>query len=167
MEEAVAATILRLEAVAQVVPVLNCVHRLIADDLLQDVGRRGPVDRPQHQKPPIEPGREQMAEVGIDAFQLRVLGQEFEQLLAHPHQRRCPAGSQVEAPDQLLPPGFRRGMQPLKGIRSLILTDRFDGELDAAAIRPKAIGKGLEEGQTIGRIRCRVGGQQGLCECYT
>ena len=83
-----------------------------------------------------------MGEVRIDAFQFRVLRQELKQLLAHAHQGRGATGSQVEAPDQLLPPGFRRGMQALKGIRPLILTHGLDGELDAAAIGSEAVGEG-------------------------
>ena len=58
-------------------------------------------------------------------------------------------------------------MQALQGIRPLILTHGLDGELDAAAIGTEAVRQRLEEGQPIGRLRCGVAGEQGLCECHT
>ena len=66
MEEGVAAPVGRFEAAAQVVPALDRVHGLVADDALQDVGGRRPVDPSQHQEPPVEPGREEMGEVAVD-----------------------------------------------------------------------------------------------------
>ena len=71
MEEAVAAPVGRLEPVAQVVPVPDRVHRLVADDLLEDVRRRRPVDVPEHQEAAVEPGAEQVGEVRVDPPKLR------------------------------------------------------------------------------------------------
>jgi hypothetical protein len=48
VEEREAAPVRRLDAGAQVVPAGDGVHRLVADDLLQDVRRRRPVDVAQH-----------------------------------------------------------------------------------------------------------------------
>ena len=57
MKERVATAVDRIDAAAQIVPIADLVHGLIADDLFQDVGRRRPVDFAQHQKSPVEPGR--------------------------------------------------------------------------------------------------------------
>ena len=113
MEEGEAAPVGRLQAVAQIVPVVDRVHRLVADDLLQDVGGRGPVDRPQHQEAAVEPGREQVREVVVDRLQVGARGQMGEKLLAHAHQGRGAAGREVEAPDQFLAARFGRLVQGL------------------------------------------------------
>jgi len=55
MEEPVAAPVDRIDAAAQVVPVANFMHRLVADDLFQNDGGCRPVDLAQHQKSPVEP----------------------------------------------------------------------------------------------------------------
>ena len=60
MEEGVAAAVGRIDAAAQIVPVADLVHGLVADDLFEDVRRRRPVDPAQHEKPPVEPRAEQM-----------------------------------------------------------------------------------------------------------
>ncbi len=87
MEEGEAAPVRRLETVAQILPGADLVHGLVADDLLENIGGRRPIDRPQHQKARIEPGGEEMREVGIDAVELSLLLQGAQQLLAHAHQR--------------------------------------------------------------------------------
>ena len=56
MEEGEAAAVGRLQPPAEVVPVPDRVDRLVADDLLQDIGGRRPVDPAQHQETPVEPG---------------------------------------------------------------------------------------------------------------
>ncbi len=86
MEEGEAAAVGRLQPVAQIVPVADLVHRLIADDLFQDIGRGGPVDLAQHQKAPVEPGQEQMDEIGIQRVQHRILSHVLEGFLAHAHE---------------------------------------------------------------------------------
>jgi hypothetical protein len=55
MEEGIAAPVGRIDAAAQIVPVADFVHRLVADDLFQDVGGARPVDPAQHEKSPVEP----------------------------------------------------------------------------------------------------------------
>ena len=55
VEERVAAPVGRIDAPAQIVPVVDFVHRLVANDLLEhDRGRR-PVDPAQHQEAAVEP----------------------------------------------------------------------------------------------------------------
>ena len=55
MEECVTAPVGRIDAAAQIVPVADLVHRLVADDLFQDDRGRRPVDAAQHQEAAIEP----------------------------------------------------------------------------------------------------------------
>ena len=55
MEERKAAPVRRVDAAAQVVPVLDLMHRLIADDLFQNQRGRPPIDAAQHQEAAIEP----------------------------------------------------------------------------------------------------------------
>ena len=76
-----------LDAATQVVPVADRVHGFVADDLLQHDRRRRPVDPPQHQEAAIEPGREQVREVGVDRRQVVTAIERIQQLLAHPHER--------------------------------------------------------------------------------
>ena len=57
MEEGVEPAVGRREAAAQLLPGRDLVHRLIADDLFQDVGGRRPFDAAQHEEAAIEPGR--------------------------------------------------------------------------------------------------------------
>ena len=58
MEERVAAPVDGVDAAAQIVPVADFVHRLVADDLFEDVRRRRPIYPAQHEKPPVEPRRQ-------------------------------------------------------------------------------------------------------------
>ena len=73
MEEGKAAPVRGIEAAAQVVPALDLVHGLVADDLLQDGRRRVPIDAAQDQEAAVEPGVEQAAQVGIDGGERRIL----------------------------------------------------------------------------------------------
>jgi hypothetical protein len=50
MKEGEAPPVDRIEPALEIVPVVNFVHGLVLDDFLQDVGRRRPVDAPQHQE---------------------------------------------------------------------------------------------------------------------
>ena len=102
MEEREAAPVRRIDAAAQIVPVADFVHRLIADDLFQDRRRRRPVDAAQHQEAAIEPGREQVDEVVVDACEVVAAIERVEQLLAHAHQRGGAARREIEPPEQLL-----------------------------------------------------------------
>ena len=108
-----------------------------------------------------------MGEVGVDRLQLRVFGQILEKLLAHPHQGGRAAGRKVQATDQLLPPWFRRSVQALQGICPCVLANRFDGELDAAAIGTEAIRQRLEESQPLGWLGRDVAREQGLRERHS
>ena len=87
----------------QIVPVADLVHRLVADDLLEDVGGRRPVDAPQHQEAAVEPRREEMHEIGVDRCELRVHLDARREVPRACDQRRGAAGREVDPAEQFLP----------------------------------------------------------------
>ena len=89
----------------------DLMHGFVADDLLEDVGGRRPIDRPQHQKAGIEPGGEEMREVVVDAVEAAIFPHGSQQLFAHAHQRRRAARREIEATDELLATRFGGRMQ--------------------------------------------------------
>src|SRR6267143_4690573 len=101
MEKRVAAAV-GLEPAAQVVPALNLVHGFVLDQLLQDQGGSTPVDALQDQEAAVEPGAEQVGEIGLDACPMRMLGQALQQPATHLQQHTDSAGGHVEAPEELL-----------------------------------------------------------------
>ena len=103
MEEGVAAPIRRIDPRAQVIPVADRMHRLVADDLLEQVRRGRPVDALEHQEATIEPGREQVEEVVVDDGEIVAMIHRVHQLLAHAHQRRGAAGGEIEAAEKFEP----------------------------------------------------------------
>ena len=160
MEEGVAAPVRRIDAAAQIVPVADRVHRLVADDLFQDVRRRRPVDPAQHQEAAVEPGREQMDEVGVDGARSSRRTMRVEQLLAHAHQRRGAAGREVEPAQQLLPARLGRRVQLGGGRRRTGLAPGLDRRPRAAARSgPKRDGQRLEEGDARRRSSARRSGR--------
>src|SRR5918996_5973522 len=56
------------EPAAQIVPSGDFVNRFVLDQFLENDRRRIPVDALKCEKAPIEPGPEEMLEVGLDAF---------------------------------------------------------------------------------------------------
>ena len=115
VEEGVAAPIDRIDPAPEVVPVADLVHRLVADDLVQDRRRRGPVDAAQHQEAAIEPGAEQVEEIAIEHGKAAVVAHRLDEIGAHGDQRRRPAGRPVQPAKQFLAArlrgvvDFRRG----------------------------------------------------------
>ena len=73
MEEREALAIWRIETPSQVAPAGNFVDGFVADDFFEYNRRRMPVDRAQLQESAIEPGMEQVLEVGIDFTEFRVI----------------------------------------------------------------------------------------------
>ena len=71
VEEAVAAAV-AVEPVLDVGPALDVVHRLVLDQLLDQRGRRVPADAAQVQEGDVEPGGEQVFELGIERQQALV-----------------------------------------------------------------------------------------------
>ena len=103
MEEGVAAAVDRIDTAPQIVPVANCVHGFITDDLFQNIRWCRPVDLAQHEKSPVEPRRQQMHHVAVERGQILVALYQGKQVGAHRHQVAGAAGRAVEPPDQLLP----------------------------------------------------------------
>ena len=101
VEEAEAAPV-RGQAPPQVVPALDLVDRLVLDQLLQHRRRRLPVDAAQLQEAAVEPGAQQVLEVGVERLQHRLLAQPPQHLPARRHQRGGAAQRHVHAPQQLL-----------------------------------------------------------------
>jgi hypothetical protein len=91
-----------LQAPAQVAPAVDFMDRLVVDDLLEQVGGRAPVDALQLQESRIEPGREQMAEIGIDRRELRMLAQPRQQLRTHLYDGGRAGRTAVQPAQQLL-----------------------------------------------------------------
>ena len=92
-----------LEPPAQVVPAANLVHRLVRDDLLQQVGRRAPIHADDLQEARVEPRRQQVAKVPVDGLELAMRIRQLQQSLAHAQDRGGAPGRAVEPPQQFLP----------------------------------------------------------------
>ena len=144
MEEGEAAPVRRLDAAAQFVPIGDLVDRLVADDLLEDVGRRRPVDRAQNEEAPIEPRGEQVLEIAVEAHRrvdrlrggfpiLQALAQR-EQILAHPHQREGAAAGEVEPPNQFLRARLGRHVQQTETGPRRVSTVSGDRSIDRVMV---------------------------------
>ena len=157
MEESVETPVRRIDAPAQIVPAVDRVHRLVADDFLQCGRRHRPVDTPQHQETAVEPGRQKVLEIAVDRFEIGMVAQAGKQVLAHRHQRRSAAGRAVQPADQFLPARFGRGMKPgrgdFAGIAHIGLRGLFQRRLIGAEFRRQ----GAEERRPASRIERRIG----------
>jgi hypothetical protein len=101
VEEAEAAPVW-CKAAAQVIPALDLVDCFIGDQLFQHRGRGLPVYALEFEEAAIEPGPEQMTQVRVEWFQVRLTAQMSEQILAHGYQRCGAARHHVHAAQQLL-----------------------------------------------------------------
>ena len=97
------------QAQAQGVPAVDGMHRFVGDGLFQDIRRADPVDPPQHRKSGIEPRREEMREIQIDARQPRVRPNCREQIAAHGDQIGRRARYAVQTPQDFLSARFGLG----------------------------------------------------------
>jgi hypothetical protein len=70
--------------------------------------RRLPVYAPEFEKAAIEPGSEEMTQVGVERLQARLTAQVREQILAHGYQRRGAALRHVHSAQQFLTGRFGR-----------------------------------------------------------
>ncbi len=159
-----ASAIRRLDPAAQLVPAVDLMHRLVGNDLLQNGGRRGPVDRPQHKEPAIEPRAQEMLKVLIDPRQRRVFGQKFEKPRPHVDQRSGAARGHVQAAQQFLT--RRLGSRQKAGDRlgCLVLGIGFGGTRNPFGIGIVGFSQMGEEGELIFRremagTRENVGGE--------
>ncbi len=156
MKERIAAPVGRIDAPAQIVPIVDLVHRLVADDLFQHDRGRCPVDAAQHQEAAVEPGREQVHEIGVDRREVVAMCQRIEQLLAHGDQRLGAARREIEPAQQFLTARLGGGMQLGRGGIVRLRPPGLDRRLDAGIVRPESGRQRLEEGDP------RPGGQIGI-----
>ena len=103
MKERIAAPVRRLEASLQVIPALDRVDRLVADDAFEDVRRGRPGDSLHHKEAAVEPGVKQVNEVVFDAGESGIIFAELDEILTHGDERACPARCEVESAEQFLP----------------------------------------------------------------
>ena len=99
-------TPIRLKTAAQVGPAVDLVHGLVGDDLLEQASRRIPAQLFEPQKARIEPGRQEVMQVGIHRLQLRKPFEVGEQFGTQAHQHAAAMGHAVQAAKELLPRGF-------------------------------------------------------------
>ena len=109
------ATAVCFQPLAEVVPALNLVHRLVKNDLLEQVSGRAPVHAHDLQEAGIEPGRKQVAEVPIDRVELALVTPHLEQPFAHAQDCRGASRRPVQPPEQLLTRRLGDGTQPRQG----------------------------------------------------
>ena len=146
MEKGVATPVRRVDAGAQIVPILDLMYRLVEDDFFQHGRRRRPIDPAQHQEAAIEPGGEQVAKIGIDRRELGTADHCIEELLPHMHQpRRAPRG-EVEPSKQLLSARLGCLVQFVDRRVGGGSLPSFQRRLDARAVRPEARQQCLEKG---------------------
>ena len=156
MEEGVAAAIDRVDAAAQIVPVADFVHRLVADDLFQNIRRRRPVYPAQHEKSPVEPGRQQMHDVAVECCQILVALHQRKQIGAHRHQVAGAARRAVEPADQFLAPRLGSKMQ-IAGVGVVRLrAPALDRPRQPLAVGTVVAGKRCEERKPAGRVEVVV-----------
>ena len=156
MKEGVAAAVRRIDAPAQILPVANFVHRLVADDLFQDHGGRRPIDAAQHEESPIEPRREQVDEIPVDDGEIVAMIHGVKKLLAHTHESCGAAGGQIEPAKQFEPARLAGAMQLGGGFGGWRSPPRGDRRIDAGLIMPEGAPQRLKERDA------RPGGQIGI-----
>ncbi len=164
MEERKAAPVRRIDAPAQVVPVLDLMHRFVADDLFQDQRGGPPIDAPQHQEAAIEPGREEMHEILVHWREVFAVRHRVHQVFAHRDQRRGAAGRQIEPAEQLLPARLGRAMQFERGLVGALARPVVYRRIDPLAVDAIARGERLEEGDTRAGGQLVVAGEELACE---
>src|SRR6266404_9848063 len=103
MKERIAATVRRLEASLQVIPALDRVDRLVADDAFEDVRRGRPGDSLHHKEAAVEPGVKKVNEVVFDAGESGIIFAELDEILTHGYERACPTRCEIEPAEQFLP----------------------------------------------------------------
>ena len=75
-------------------------HRFVVDQLFQERGRGVPVDPPELQEARIEPAREQVLQVLLQARERRIVASEAHQVVAQVHQELHAIGQRIELTQQ-------------------------------------------------------------------
>ena len=89
-----------IQAPPQIAPAGNLVHGFVVDDFFEHYRRCVPVDGAQLQEAAVEPGIEQVLEVGVDFAEFRVLPQLVDHVFAHAQQAGGAAGRKIQASQQ-------------------------------------------------------------------
>ena len=165
VEEGVAAAVRRIDAPPELVPVADFMHRLVADDLLEDRRRRGPVDAAQHEKAAIEPGAEQVLKIAVDDGEAAIAAQGLDEIGAHGDERRRSAGSAVEAAEKLLPAGLRGIVDLARRRFPAGRAETGDRVLDTASVGPEIVSQGAKEGDFVGQRKVTVAGENLARQC--
>jgi hypothetical protein len=107
------------------------------NELLEDDGRRAPIDAFESKKATIEPGRKQMPQVSVHAFEPGTGRQERQEIRSHRYNALSPARRAVGASEELLAWRFDDVEQPCDrgGIRLARIV--FERSLDRVAIPPE------------------------------
>lgn len=90
------------ETAAQIGPAVDFVDRLVVNKLFEDERGGLPTDAFEAQKAPVEPGFEEVAEVGIECRVMRCVGGMAEQIPAKGDESFGAMGSSVDAAEKLL-----------------------------------------------------------------
>ena len=159
VEKGVAAAVRRIDAPPEFVPVADFMHRLVADDLLEDRRRRRPVDPAQHEKAAIEPGAEEVLKIAVDDGEAAVAAQGLEEVGAHRDERRRAARSAVEAAEELLPARLRRIVDLARRRSAAGRAEARHRILDPAPVGPEIVGQGAKEGALVGLGEVAVAGE--------
>src|SRR6266853_1773419 len=159
MEKRVAAPV-GLEPAAQVVPALDLVHGFVLDQLLQHESGGTPVDALQDQESAIEPGTEQIGEVGLDARPMRMLGQAPQQPAPHLQEHADSSGRHVEAPEEFLARRFHGPLQAHEIAGGRLLAVGLGGPADRLRVEGKLLDEDREKNLQRRLIQRLIGGKR-------
>src|SRR5262245_31453650 len=131
------------------------------NELLEDDGRRAPIDPFESKKATVEPGREQMPQVSVHAFEPGTGRKERQKIRSHRHDALGSAWRTVGAPEEFLARRFDDVEQP--GDRGRVRLTRivFERGLDRVAIPPEWwIEQAVEELLFFRRLEPLVAGEE-------
>jgi len=145
---------------ARSVPALDLVHGFVLDQLFQHQGGSAPVDALQDQESAIEPGTEQIGEVGLDARPMRMLGQAPQQPAPHLQQHADSTGRHVEAPEEFLARRFHGPLQAHEISRGRLLAVGLGGAADRLRVEGKLLDEYREKNLQCRLIQRLIGGER-------
>ncbi len=160
MEEGEATPVGRVEPAAQVVPPLDLVHGLVADDLVEDRRRGVPVDAAQNEEAAVEPCIEQAPQIGIDRGERRIARRHAQQVTAHRDDLRGRPGRQVEAAEKLDARAFQRPLQLGEAGVGEVIEMRLGCGEHTLVVGPHLRGEEREEPQPLGGVEACVAIEQ-------
>ncbi len=160
VEEAEQAAVRHVDPAAEIVPAVDGVHRLVADDLLEDRGGGLPVNLAQIEEAAVEPGGEQALEVVVHHPEVRVMGDPLHQFDPQGDKRLRPAGDVVEAAEELHPARLGGLLQRLGGGLAGGGDVGLGGGLQLFGVRPVVVREGAEHEGAAGIVEIAIGAQE-------